>query len=481
MDLATKPFGFEREQVKGGILHFGVGNFHRAHLQYYTKEVLAKDGQSGWGVCGAMLMPQDEALFRKLKSQNGVYSLTVCGRHGENETHWMGGLVDLLWIGEDNGLESIMNKIADPNVKILTMTITEGGYNQDKSTGEFRLNNEAVQHDIKNPKQPKTTFGIVAEGLRRRRAAGLGPVTILSCDNLQHNGDTCKRCFLAFFQAQDADLAQWVSENVTFPNSMVDRITPATTPSDVERINKALDSHDDAPVYCEDYIQWVVEDKFAAGRPAWELAGVEFTDDVAPFENMKLSLLNASHTLLSYPSILGGFRQVDEAMRDTRITKFVREFMDMDVTRYVPAPKNTNLNTYKQMLIERFANTAVSDQVQRLCGDGASKFPVYVMPIAKKMVLGGDDLTRLAYLIACYRHYLKYKIDDKGDKFDVFDPAFGDKDQKLIEDEDPMAFLGASPFSMVDLAADTKYRDVYKNMVTRIKNEGAMNVLESIL
>ncbi len=476
--MKTNKFNYNRERVSASILHFGVGNFHRAHLQSYTNQLLELADQSEWGVCGAMLMPQDETLYRTLKGQDVLYTLTVCGRDGVNEIFEIGSLVELLWSGEES--EAIINKIASPAIKIITLTITEGGYNTDKSSGEFIFENEMIQHDLKNPQRPNSVFGYIAEGLRRRVANGGAPVTILSCDNLQHNGDTCKRVFTSFVTAQYPTLAAWMANNVTFPNSMVDRITPATTLADVDHINQQLEKFDGAPVYCEDYIQWVVEDNFIAGRPAWERVGVEFTDDVAPFENMKLSLLNASHTLLSYPSFVSGYRKVDAAMRDENVIQYVRDFMDKDVTPYVPAPANTDLELYKQTLVERFANVAVSDQIARLCGDGASKFPVYVMPIAAKMVENGDDMTRVAYLIAAYRHYLKYRKDDNGAEFDLFEPWLTGEDQTLIESDDAMAFLAASPFSSVSLATCTPFVTLYKDMVAQIAQNGAMATLTSI-
>ncbi|MFI3287132.1 MAG: mannitol dehydrogenase family protein [Rikenellaceae bacterium] len=468
--MTTKNFNFNRENLKTGILHFGVGNFHRAHLQSYTNRLLSKTQSEEWGICGAMIMPGDEALYSKLKKQDGIYSLTVCGRDGQNETEFIGSLTELLWSGVES--KAIIEKVASSDVKIITLTITEGGYN---------LETEAVKFDLENPSTPKSVFGIVAEGLRRRIAAGNGAVTILSCDNLQHNGDTCKKVFREFFAKQDTAVLEWVDSNVTFPNSMVDRITPATTPSDVERINETLESYDAAPVYCEDYIQWVVEDKFAAGRPAWEEVGVEFTSDVAPFEKMKLSLLNASHTLLSYPSLLSGYRKVDEAMRDAKIVKFVEDFMNIDVTPYVPAPENTDLENYKKVLVERFANSAVSDQISRLCGDGASKFPVYVMPIVREMFAAGDDTKRIAYLIAAYRHYLKYRKDDKGIAFDIFEPAILPGDIEKVENDNPLEFLTASPFAMVQLADNQKFVEQYLTMVSSISLRGAMPVLETII
>lgn len=261
-------YSYDRNSVKAGILHFGVGNFHRAHLEFMTSHLLEDPTQRSWAICGAMILPGDERLYKALKEQNGEYTLTVCGRDGKNEVYRLGALVELYWGIEQK--EAILDKIADPDIRIITLTITEGGYNISRQTGEFMLDNAKVAHDLANPANPLTAFGYVAEGLRRRKASGAGPITILSCDNLQHNGNTARRAFMSFVEAQDQELAAWMEKNVTFPNSMVDRITPATRPEDVERLNKENGTDDKAPVYCEDFIQWVVEDNFAAGRPAWE-------------------------------------------------------------------------------------------------------------------------------------------------------------------------------------------------------------------
>ena len=472
-------FNYSRNQVSAGILHIGVGNFHRAHAEYYTNLLLENASQHQWGICGAMLLPGDEPLYRSLKSQEQIYTLTVCGRDGVDEAYRIGSLVELYWAMEE--AEAILAKIADKSIRIITLTITEGGYNMEKSTGEFILDDPTIQHDLQNPLSPKTVFGFIAEGLRRRKALGNGPITILSCDNLQHNGNTARKAFCTFFKAQDEELAAWVAENVTFPNSMVDRITPATRPEDIVRLNEKNGTEDKAPVYCEDFIQWVIEDNFIAGRPAWESVGAEFTDDVTAYENMKLSLLNASHTLLSYPSFLAGYRKVDDAMHDERIAKFVRVFMDEDITPYVPAPGNTDLELYKQTLVERFGNRSVSDQVARLCFDGISKFPVYVMPNLIKMIADGAELKRVAYLIATYRHYLKYKVDDKGALFEVAEPWLTAEDEALIASDNPVDFLGLSAFSSTDLKASQVFVELYLQMVSDIKQQGAMPVLESIL
>jgi mannitol 2-dehydrogenase len=375
----------------------------------------------------------------------------------------------------------VIDKIADNAIKIITLTITEGGYNLDKETNEFNLNDEKIKHDLENPENPTTVFGFIAEGLRKRKAEGNGSITILSCDNLQHNGNTAKRAFTTFIEAQDKNLAEWVKTNVNFPNSMVDRITPATSPEDVVRLNKISGIDDKAPVYCEDFTQWVIEDNFIAGRPAWEKVGVEFTQDVTAFENMKLSLLNASHMLLSYPSFLKGYRKVDEAMEDKSIVKFIRDFMDIDITPYVPAPENTDLEKYKQTLIERFSNKSVSDQVSRLCFDGISKLPVYMMPNLAKMINDDKDLTRVAFLFASYRHYLKYKTDDKGHSYEVAEPWMNENDENLISSDNPIDFLGLSAFKSIDLKKSNQFVQLYEKFVSEIKNLGTGKALELII
>ncbi|PQA97129.1 mannitol dehydrogenase [Chryseobacterium shigense] len=477
--MNTISYHYDAQKITTGILHIGVGNFHRAHQQFYTNAVLEFEDQQQWGICGVCLLPSDEKTVHNLRAQNLEYSLTVCGRNGTDEVYTIGSLRELIW-GVENPV-AVIEKVADPSIKIITLTITEGGYNLDKETGEFILSDEKVQHDLKNPGSPSTVFGFVAEGLRRRKIKNHGGITILSCDNLQHNGNTAQRAFSAFIQAHDKDLAEWMKDHVTFPNSMVDRITPAVTAEDVIRLNQKSGMTDLAPVYCEDFAQWVIEDNFIAGRPAWEKVGVEFTEDVTAFENMKLSLLNASHTLLSYPSFLMGYRKVDLAMEDENMVEFIRNFMDIDITPLVPAPENTNLEEYKEILIERFSNHRVSDQVSRLCFDGISKFPVYIIPNLLKMIKENMDLTRPAFLVASYRHYLKYKTDDYGHSYEVAEPWLTTEDQKLIDDADSQAFLDLSCFKGADLKGSAKFVDLYTRFADHIKNIGTGPVLQSII
>lgn len=472
-------FNYNRDQVTTGILHIGVGNFHRAHQAFYTNKLLEDPSQKEWGICGLSLLPSDEKIVKALRRQDNIYTVTVCERKGEDKAYSIGSLVDLIWSVENP--EAAIKKFADKNVKIISCTITEGGYNIDRSTGEFILSNENVQHDLAIPSKPITVFGYVAEGLRARMKNGAGPVTFLTCDNLQHNGDTAKRVFTSFITAQDKELAAWVGQNVTFPNSMVDRITPATTPEDVKRLNKKNGTRDEAPVYCEDFTQWVIEDNFIAGRPAWEQVGVEFTNDVTDFENMKLSLLNASHIMLAFPAFLSGYRKADDAMHDPRFKQLLVDFMDIDITPYVSAPENTDLKLYKQTLIERFSNRSVSDQLSRLCFDGAAKYPVYVMPNLIKMINDNADMTRVAFSIASYRHYLKYRVDDKGVPFDINDPWLTMEDIQMIESNNPLDFLSLSAFKSIDLKSASTFVETYLKMVNGLKSKGVLPLLETIV
>lgn len=444
-------YGYDRTTVTPGIVHFGVGNFHRAHLEYYTNLLLENPSQRAWGIFGAMIMPGDGRLFNALKQDDGEYDLTTCEPSGKTTTYRIGSLVGLSWGEEDS--EPIIARIASSSTKIITLTITEGGYKVDLD-------------------QPKSVFWYVAEGLKRRMADGL-PVTILSCDNLQHNGATAQNAFMSYFRARYPEVASWAETNVTFPNSMVDRITPAT------KSGKITDVH------CEDFIQWVVEDKFIAGRPAWENVGVQFTDDVTPYENMKLSLLNASHSLLCYPAYLEGFRKVDAVLGDSRYRSLIKTFMDVDVTPYVPAPEGVDLEDYKATLLRRFSNAAISDQVSRLCGDGIAKFEVYIVPTLSKMLRDGRDTVRLAFLIASYAKYLMERRTEAGEAIDIFEPHITEADKAILEKgaelgrsrEAADLFLGLSSFQFLPLKDNADFMQKYHMFYGETVAEGLSMVL----
>lgn len=428
---------YDRKDITPGIVHFGVGGFHRAHLEFYTHSLLeAFPDQRQWGISGAMILPFDESLYARLKSQDGIYTLSAFAPDGSHTFTEIHSLVELNWGVQDR--ESIISRLASPEIKIITLTITEGGYTLDGA-------------------DENSVFGYVCEALEKRMDAGL-PITILSCDNLQHNGDTARRTFMGYFKAHNPKVAEWAERNVTFPNSMVDRITPASKPADIERLNALNGTDDKAPVFCEDFIQWVVEDNFIAGRPAWEKVGVQFTNDVSAYENMKLSLLNASHTLLSYPAALEGIKKVDEVLRIEKYRMLIRDFMDKDITCYVPAPEGIELDEYKNKLLSRFGNPAISDQVSRLCSDGMAKFAVYVVPNLKKALADGHDMERFAFLIASYWRYLSTARTLEGEAIEIVEPHLTEKDRELIKNGTAREFLTASAFT------DCKFNNEFYNL-----------------
>lgn len=474
----VKEISYDRSKVKAGIIHIGVGNFHRAHQEYYTHLLLEDEDQKQWGVCGLGLRPSDKPLYEALKKQDNKYSLTICGRDGSREVLWIGSLVDFILGTQD--ADKAIEKIADPLTKIVTLTITEGGYNLDPKSGEFMVDDELIKNDLEHPQKPKTAFGFIAEALRKRMKNGVGGLTILSCDNLQHNGTTAEKAFRSFFKHQDKELSDWAVDNVTFPNSMVDRITPSVSDEDIKRLNKENDLNDLAPVYCEGFTQWVIEDKFVAGRPSWERVGVKLTSDVGPYENMKLSLLNASHTMMSYPAFLMGYRKVDEAMKDPEVAKYIKDFMDIDVTPYVPAPEGEDLENYKKVLMERFSNSSVGDQLARICYDGISKIPVYIAPNLSKMLSDGHNIDRLAFFVAVYRYYLKYQKDEDGKKFEINEPWLSEEDKKRIASSNAEDFLDLTPFQSINLRDSDAFLNSYELSVSSLEEEGVRNTLVKI-
>lgn len=478
MDMKTYGIDYNRQEIKPGILHFGVGNFHRAHQAYYTNLLLADRDQANWGICGAMILERDEALYRSLQEQDGQYGLTVCGRTGSDEYHGNGAIVKLLWGVED--AEAVINQVADPGTRVITLTITEGGYNLNQKTREFDAANADITYDLAFPARPRTVFGYITAGLRRRMAANAGPITILSCDNLPHNGDVCRDSFLAFFQLADGEVWSWAKQNVSFPNCMVDRITPATLPEDIVRLQERTGQADKAPVYCEDFVQWVIEDKFIAGRPAWERVGVEFTDDVGKYEAMKLGFVNSTHQMLSYPAFLAGYRKVDEAVADERIATYLAQYMRSDVTPYIAPPPGIDLLEYQQIFMERLGNKAVSDQLARLCFDGANKIPVYIKPTCSAMIAAGADMKRPAFFVAAYRQYLRGSRDEKGAAYEINDPGITDADRLLIRDDDPAAFLGLSCFSGIPFSSSSQFMELYRKHCADMPEKGALDIMAAM-
>ncbi|MDX5433422.1 MAG: mannitol dehydrogenase family protein, partial [Halomonas sp.] len=282
---------YDRREVTPGIVHIGVGGFHRAHQAMYLDELMNRGEALDWGIVGVGLLSGDRRMQQALSAQDHLYTLVVKHPSGEREPRVIGAMLDYLFAPDDP--EAAIERMVDPAIRIVSLTVTEGGYNFHPVSGEFDIDNRDVQHDLDNPEASRTVFGLVVEALVRRRERGLAPFTIMSCDNIQGNGEVARRMFAAFARARDPALGEWMETEVAFPNAMVDRITPVTQADDIAELASEFGVEDAWPVVCEPFTQWVLEDHFACGRPALEQVGVQLVEDVVPYELMKLRLLNA--------------------------------------------------------------------------------------------------------------------------------------------------------------------------------------------
>lgn len=436
--LADTKLPYDRDSVTPGILHFGVGQFCRGHLFYYTHrlfELLTKQGgkpKLDYGIIGVNVMKgeRERQMWVDFKKQNFLYSLNLFPYSmnkdtppGPPQTTVIGTMVDYVYAPEE--LDKVLGLLADPRIRIVSMTITEGGYNIDETTDEFDLSNPDVQADLRNPRRPKTTFGLIVEGLRKRMESGgrVKPFTVMSCDNLRHNGNVARKAILGYAKALDKTVAAWIEKNVRFPNSMVDRITPTTT-LETKRMLQSLPNgikDDEQPVIGESFNQWVLEDKFVNGvRPAWEKVGLELTDDVAGYEHTKIRILNSSHLFVTFAGLLLGYRTVHEALADKDIRQLVDKSLDMDILPTLTSPMDKA--QYRRTILARFSNAAIADQLLRIAGDGTSKVQVFwannvmaVMTRSEKLRASGKandaalGLDNFAFGLACFLLYLKGK------------------------------------------------------------------------
>lgn len=427
---------YDRSGVTYGIVHIGVGGFHRAHQALYLDNYLAQNPDD-WGICGVGLLEFDQKMRDVMQSQDCLYTL-VERSPDKDEARVIGSIVDYRYALDNR--EAVIEALAAPQCRIVTLTITEGGYYVVEGTGEFDASHPTIQHDLQHPDEPHGVFGFLTAALERLRLRGLRPFTVLSCDNLQGNGDLVGRMLTAFAKKQNPDLGRWIEQNVAFPNSMVDRITPSTTPADIQMVREQFGIEDSWPVVAEPFLQWVIEDKFSATRPDWESVGVQMTDDVKPYEMMKLRLLNASHSLIGYLGSLLGYTYTSEAMNDALTRQAVERLMD-EVSPTLPSLPGIDLSSYKQTLVERFGNPKVRDQLSRLCLNGSDKIPKFILGSLRDKLTRGESITYLSFAIAVWFRYLNGK-DDQGKLLPVDDPMATLLTEKALAGKsDPMPLL----------------------------------------
>lgn len=392
--------GFALDAVRPGIVHIGLGGFHRAHMARYTHDLMELDESAlGWGIIGAGLRSNDVPLLQVLKGQGGLYTLVE--REGEIEQRTLiGSIVDT--IDASSSSEALLAAIAQPGIGIVSVTVTENGYRLDRATKQLDLADSAIRADLESPRQPRTVPGFLVEAYARRRDHGAGGFTALCCDNMQHNGDILKAAVLAFAREREPALAHWIAAHASFPNTMVDRITPVPTEAEIGRLAIETGLDDRGAVFSELYRQWVVEDDFVAGRPAWEKVGVGFVADVTPYEKMKLRLLNGSHLAIAAIGQLLGYVFIEQAIADPLVRRYMVALMDRETGPTLTRIPGIDFAAYKAMLLARFANPAIVDTTQRVNTDA----PVNVLldPIRDRLVANQPiDLLALGLAAWCRR------------------------------------------------------------------------------
>ena len=430
---------YDRSKVGVGIVHFGVGGFHRAHQAMYLDQLMEQGQALDWGICGVGVMPFDLAMKEAMEAQDCLYTMVLKDAGGGWEPRVVGSIVAYRYAPDDP--DAVIEQMAQETTKIVSLTVTEGGYNFHPVTGEFDADNPAVQADLQPGAVPTTTFGLITEALVRRRERGIAPFTIMSCDNIQGNGHVASTVFTAFARLRDPALGDWVAAEVQFPNSMVDRITPGTTDEDRAQISERFGVEDAWPVVCEPFTQWVLEDKFSLGRPPLEDVGVQVVDDVEPYELMKLRLLNASHQALCYFGYLAGYRLVHEVAQDPLFAGFLRSYMDAEATPTLSPVPGIDLDAYKGQLIERFSNSAVRDTVARLCAESSDRIPKWLLPVIRENLAAGRAVPLSAAIVASWARYAE-AVDEDGQPITVVDRMA----DRLTADaqrqrNDPLAFV----------------------------------------
>ncbi|HUB20911.1 MAG TPA: mannitol dehydrogenase family protein [Streptosporangiaceae bacterium] len=469
---------YDRSLVTPGVVHVGVGGFHRAHQAMYHDRLLSEGGARDWGICGVGIMPADLRMKQVLEAQDGLYTLVIKHSDGTYEPRVIGSIVEYLFAPDDP--EAVIERMAAESTRIVSLTITEGGYNLSDVTGEFDVTNPDVLADLEPGATPRTAFGLVTEALRRRLKRGLMPFTVMSCDNLQGSGHLSRRVFTAFARLRDPDLGYWVEHEARFPNSMVDRITPVTTDADRAEVRERFGIEDQWPVVCEPYTQWVLEDSFTAGRPRYEQVGVQVVDHVEPYELMKLRLLNASHQAMAYFGYLCGYRLVHEAARDPLFQAFLLGYMDFEATPTLAPVPGVDLEEYKHTLIERFSNPQIRDTIARLCAESSDRIPKWLLPVVREQLAAGGEIRRSAAVVASWARYAE-GIDEAGEPIEVVD-RLRDTLMPLArrQREDPDAFI-ANRDVFGDLADQKPFVSAYRSALASLHQRGAWATLESLV
>jgi mannitol 2-dehydrogenase len=479
--LAEMPSGivvpkYRRSDLSAGILHFGVGNFHRAHQAVYLDDLFNAGRDHDWAIVGAGVRDPDVTVREKLESQDWL--TTVVEQEAETtNARITGAMVDFV---RPYDVAANLDRLAHPQIRIVSLTVTEGGYYISPATQTFDAGHPDIVADARNIDSPKTAFGLIVAGLKRRRAAGVPPFTVMSCDNIPGNGHVTENAVAGLAKLADPELGAWIRANVAFPNSMVDRITPATTDRERAFLSDKYGLGDNWPVFCEEFRQWVVEDRFPAGRPALDAVGVTFTSNVAPYELMKIRILNGGHAAIAYPAGLLDIHFVHEAMADEQIRAFLEALTRREIQPVVPPPPKTSLDDYRALVARRFANPKIGDTIQRLCLDGSNRQPKFILPTVADRLKTGASVNGLALVSALWCRYC-YGESENGKPIPPNDPNW-ERLQEAAKPArvDPLAFLSLRHI-FGDLADNPTYVRAFSDALSGLWARGVRSVLDDYL
>jgi mannitol 2-dehydrogenase len=474
--LATPRY--DRNSLRPGILHIGVGNFHRAHQAVYLDDLLNAGLADDWAIVGAGIRAHDATMRDALRDQDWLTTVVEMAPEGTC-ARITGAMVDFVPIGDDGA--GVVRALRDPGIRIASLTITEGGYCIDPATGEFDPGHPEIQHDLSNPDRPRGVFGILLAGLNARRTHGVAPFTVMSCDNIPGNGEVARRALTALAEMMNPDLAQFVREEVLFPNSMVDRITPATTDLQREFLAREHGVIDAWPVFCEPFRQWVLEDKFVSGRPQLEEVGVTLVDDVEPFELMKLRILNGSHAAIAYPAALMGIHFVHDAMAHPLIRAYLDKLATDEIIPTVPPVPGVSLSNYFAEVSGRFSNPEVGDTISRLCQDGSNRQPKFILATTLDRVRTDRPIAGLALESALWCRYCAGTRDDgrpvtvEDEKADILGRAAS------AARENADAFLSLNDIFDQTIAGSSAFREAFAEALDSLWRNGTEATLEAYL
>jgi mannitol 2-dehydrogenase len=468
---------YDRSTVSVGIVHFGVGGFHRAHQAAYLDDLMNAGAALDWGICGVGVMPSDAAMAGALAPQDGLYTMVVKHADGHLEPRIVGSIVRFLYAPDSP--DAVLDVLCAERTRIVSLTITEGGYNVNQATHEFIRDDPAIVADLAPGAVPSTVFGYVIEALDRRRRLGIAPFTVMSCDNIQSNGHVARESFTAFAELKDSALAAWIAQHVHFPNSMVDRITPVTTIADREQLFERFGIEDNWPVVCEPFSQWVLEDSFSLGRPPLQDVGVQLVPDVEPYELMKLRLLNAGHQAIAYFGYLLGHRYVHAAATDPRLVAYLRTYMDREATPTLLPVPGVDLDAYKRKLIERFANPEIRDTVARLCAESTDRIPKWVVPVIRRNLATDGPISHATAIVASWARYAE-GVDEDGNRIDIVDRLAGGVTAAARRyATDPLALVAMTEL-FGDLVDNHRFRDEYLRISASIHDIGVERSLDGL-